>query len=259
MLLSGKLAIITGAAQELGYAVAEGFAAEGATVVLADINPKVHQSANALNNKFPLIPSHSSFICDVSNGEQVDELFSRVKLLYEGRTPTLIVNNAGIFIDKILLETDEIDFESTFDINLKSAFLVTKAAVKGLVANHSNVQLGKTDTYASVINMASVAGQRSFDRNTCHYSASKAGMEAMTRQFAHELGKYQIRCNSVCPGPIATLLQIDPERLAKHVSLTKLGRVGEPREVADLCVFLASDRSSFITGTSININGGFMG
>jgi NAD(P)-dependent dehydrogenase (short-subunit alcohol dehydrogenase family) len=258
MLLADKLAIITGAAQGLGYAVAEGFAAEGATVILVDMNPNVHQSANALNNKFPLFPLHSSFICDVAKGDQVDELFSRVKLLYAGRTPTIIVNNAGIFIDKTLLETSEADFAATLDVNLKSAFLVTKAAVKDLVANFRNVQLGKTETYASVINMASVAGQRGFDGNTGHYAASKAGMEALVRLYAHELGPYRIRCNAVCPGPIATPLQTDPERLAKHVGLTKLGRVGEPHEVADLCVFLASEKSSYITGASININGGFM-
>jgi 17beta-estradiol 17-dehydrogenase/3alpha(17beta)-hydroxysteroid dehydrogenase (NAD+) len=258
MLLTGKLAIVTGAAQGLGQAVAEGFAKEGATVILVDLSPKVHQTTATLNTQFPRTPAHSSFICDVSSGEQVDEMFERIKLLYEGRTPTLIVNNAGIFIDKTLLDSSEFDFERTVNVNLKSAFLVTQAAMRHLVPNFSKVKLGKTESYASVINMASVAGRRAFLGNSVHYSASKAGMEAMVRQSAHELGKYKIRCNAVCPGPIATPLQTDAERLVKHISYTKLGRVGEPHEVADLCVFLASDKSSFITGASIDINGGFL-
>jgi 3-oxoacyl-[acyl-carrier protein] reductase len=141
MLLSGKLAIITGAAQGIGYAVAEGFAAEGATVFLADVKASFHEAANELNNKYPSTPSHTSFVCDVSNGEQVDELFFKISIFYKGRTPTLIVNNAGIIIDKQLLDATESDFEATLDVNLKSVFLGTKAAVYEHVANFPNVQL----------------------------------------------------------------------------------------------------------------------
>jgi NAD(P)-dependent dehydrogenase (short-subunit alcohol dehydrogenase family) len=98
----------------------------------------------------------------------VDELFARIKLLYAGRTPTLVVNNAGTYSVRTMLNTRECDFESTIDVNLKSVFLVTKAATKELVANHSSVKLGRTGTYASVMNIASVCGQRAFEGNTCH-------------------------------------------------------------------------------------------
>jgi NAD(P)-dependent dehydrogenase (short-subunit alcohol dehydrogenase family) len=127
MLLSGKLVIITGAAQGVGHATAQAFASEGATVILVDGKTSFHEAASALNTKFPQVPAHSSFICDVSSGEQVDKLISKIKFHYAGRTPTLVVNNAGIMIDKLLLDVTESDFEKIIDVNLKSVFLLTKA------------------------------------------------------------------------------------------------------------------------------------
>jgi NAD(P)-dependent dehydrogenase (short-subunit alcohol dehydrogenase family) len=258
MILTGKLAIVTGAAQGIGYGVAEGLAADGATVILVDRNAKVHEATSALNAKSPQNTPHAAFVCDVSLSVQVDELFRQIKLVFKTHLPTIVVNNAGIGIDTPLLSTTLTVYESTLDVNLKSVFLVTQAAVKDLVENFPNVKLGKTETYASIICMGSTSAQRGFDGNAGHYAASKAGMEAMMRQYAHELGKYRIRCNAVSPGPIATPTQADPMRAARHVAMTKLGRIGETHEVADLCVFLASDKSSFITGTTIKVDGGFL-
>ena len=128
--------------------------------------------------------------------------------------------------DRTMLDFTADDFDKSMNTNLRSAFLVTKAAARDLVANYANVKdkLGKTETYASIINMVSFWG------NACHYSASKAGMKALVRMFAHELGPSKIRSDSVCPGPIMSPLQDILERLAYHISLTKLGKVGEANE-----------------------------
>lgn len=232
MSLSNRLAIVTGAAGGIGLEVAKSFAKEGACVILVDINELVHERATALNNEHPHQLKHSSFVCDVSSEEQVESTFEAIHRVYTEKTPDVIVNNAGIFIDRTMLDSTADDFDKTINTNLRSAFLVTKAAARDLVANFANVKdkLGKTETYASIINMASIAGQRSFWGNACHYSASKAGMEALVRMFAHELGQYKIRCNAVCPGPIMSPLQDNAERLAYHIGLTKLGRVGEAHE-----------------------------
>jgi NAD(P)-dependent dehydrogenase (short-subunit alcohol dehydrogenase family) len=257
-MLSGKLALVTGAASGIGLEISQNFAKKNATVIMVDVQDKLYELVNYLdknNNQ-----NHSAFLCDVSGNENVRILFEKIKEKYSlEKVPNIIVNCAGICILSSLIDTTDEIFEKVIGVNLKGPFLVTRAAAQELIKNYDESKFKPTDTYASIINIGSVSGKSAYEENPCVYSASKGGIHSMTKVVAYELAKFKIRCNAVLPGPIKTPMN-DPAirpNLKMHADMTYLKRLGESSEVAELCSFLASDSSSYITGGLLECSGGF--
>lgn len=258
MSLINKLALVTGAANGIGEEIAKTFAKEGACVIGVDIDAKVNDVVKTFDTTQG--QKHSSFICDVSKSDQVNQLYANIREAYcEQKVPNVIVNNAGVSIICMYENLSEKLFDKIISVNLKGTFLVTHGAVKQLIEMHPRANLGPLDTYASVINITSIAGRKGFPYNQCIYAATKGGIDSMTKQSAFDLAQYRIRVNSVAPGPIKTAMN---ERMPRevsdiHAAMTYFNRLGETSEVAQACVFLASDKSSLITGHVLDVNGGY--
>lgn len=258
-MLSGKLALVTGAHGGIGLEVSKLFAQQGASVIMVDLNEKVKNIVNGLHKSNDAL--HSAFVCDVSKSDQVNELFNNIKQQYPTlKSPNIVVNCAGFLKISPFLTLSEEDFDKMVAVHLKGTFLVSQTAAKALVSDYENAKIGATDTYASIINFSSLAATRGFE-NCSHYSAAKAGIESLTRAMAKSLAKYKIRCNCVAPGFIDTpmlreFFEHDPAASERAINATPLGRFGRADEVAQSCLFLASNMSSFITGESVGIRGG---
>ncbi len=257
-MLSNKLALVTGAASGIGLAVAKSFAIEGANVCMVDLQEealveRIKDLKIAFQNK---TLNHSYYKCDVSVKEQVENLFKEIIEKYS-ETPTIIVNSAGILILKLFIDSDETDFDRLMNVNLKGTFLVSNLAAKKLVENYKNAE----SPQASIINISSFSAKSSMDYVSV-YGASKAGVESLSRSIGRELGKYNIRCNSILPGGILTPMVMNARQPTEsgcentRDNFVSLGRFGKACEVAQLCLFLASEMSSYITGASIECSGG---
>jgi len=248
MRLKGQVAVITGAAAGIGLACAEEFAAEGAKVVLSDVNQaRGEAAAEALQAK-----GHEALFiaCDVGDKTQVDALIAGAVAAY-GRLDC-VVANAGIVHVAPFLELAEADFDRVLRVNLKGVFLTGQAAARQMV---------KQGHGGTIINMSSVNAELAIPSIT-PYVVSKGGVKQLTKVMALSLVEHGIRVNAVGPGSIKTevFAQVasDKEKLRGILSRTPMGRAGEPREVARVCVFLASDDSSYITGQTIYPDGGRM-
>ena len=244
MRLSGKLALVTGSARGIGRSIAELFCAEGATVVVNDVG----SDAGARETLATLEAAGgkgSVEMFDVSDAAQVD---AGVKNILEahGRIDVL-VNNAGITRDNLLLRLSEEDFDAVLRVNLKGTFLLTKMVTRHMIKQRS----GKVVNISSVVGMMGNAGQS-------NYAAAKAGIIGFTKATARELASRNITVNAIAPGFIRTAMTAAlPEAVQKaFLAQIPLGRFAEPREVAELALFLASDASSYITGQVVGINGG---
>ena len=245
MRLKEKVCIITGAGSGIGKATALLFAKEGAIVIACDVNPdgleKLVDESKDLNGK--IIP----YVLDVTDRNRINEVVKDVVEKY-GRIDVL-VNNAGITKDALLVRMKEEDWDAVIDVNLKGVFNMTQAVVPQMMKQ------GK----GSIINTSSIVGIYGNIGQT-NYSATKAGVIGMTKTWAKELARKgaQIRVNAVAPGFIRTpMTEKLPDRILNYVKeKIPLGRFGEPEEVARLYLFLASDESSYITGQVIGIDGG---
>jgi len=244
MRLSGKVALVTGSARGIGRSIAELFCAEGATVVVNDVG----SDAGARETLAMLEAAGgkgSVEMFDVSDAAQVD---AGVKNILEahGRIDVL-VNNAGITRDNLLLRLSEEDFDAVLRVNLKGTFLLTKMVTRHMIKQRS----GKVVNISSVVGMMGNAGQS-------NYAAAKAGIIGFTKATARELASRNITVNAIAPGFIRTAMTAAlPEAVQKaFLAQIPLGRFAEPREVAELALFLASDASSYITGQVVGINGG---
>lgn len=251
MRLRDKVAIVTGAAQGIGEAIARKFSSEGAAVVLADINiERAQQVADDLRKRgFSAIAMRTNVaerreVQDMV--EAIVEKFSRLDVL---------VNNAGVVRYASLLEMTEEDWDLVVDVNLKGVFNCTQAVLPHMI----------TRRYGKIINIASIAGLGYHGRGAlAGYAASKAGVIELTKVTAREVGRYGINVNCICPGLIVTPLTYasfktleEAERsIREREELAVLKRSGTPDEVASLALFLACDDSSFITGQAIRIDGG---
>lgn len=248
--LKDKVVIVTGARRGMGRSHALLLAKAGAKVVVSDISledcEKVveeieKQGGEALAAK-----------CDVTKKEEVDEMLR--KTIEKWGKVDILVNNAGIAQFVPFLEMTEEDWDRTLDINLKGYFLCAQACAKEMAKQKSGV----------IINIASVAmGQQGVGfPNVVHYCASKGGIVGMTEALAVELASYNIRVNAVAPGMIETPMidpiKKDPKMMEAMLARLPMRRVGRSEEVSDLVVFLASGKSSYITGSTIIIDGGWL-
>ena len=248
--LKNKVVVITGARRGMGKADALLFAQKGAKVVVSDISQEDCQKVvDQIEKKGG---QAIAVKCDVSKKEEVDNLFRKTIEKF-GRVDVL-VNNAGICEFKPFIDLTEEEWDRTLNINLKGYFLCAQAAAKEMVKQKSGV----------IVNIASVAmGQLGVGfPNIVHYCASKGGIAAMTEALALELAPYNIRVNAIAPGMIETPMidpvKQDPKSMEGILARIPLHRVGKPEEIADLVVFLASDKSSYITGSIVVIDGGWL-
>ena len=243
MRLKDKVAVITGAANGIGRAVAETFAREGARLMLADLmEEELERVAAAIRQNGG---EAQTFVCDVTDRSRVERLIAETSAQF-GRLD-IVVNNAGITADAQLVKMTEEQWDRVIDVNLKGVFNVAQAAARVMKEQGSGV----------ILNASSIVGLYGNFGQT-NYAATKWGVNGMTKTWARELGKYGIRVNAVAPGMIATAMT---EKMPRHVldmmaQKTPLGRVGTPQEVANGYLFLASDEASFITGAILSIDGG---
>ncbi|CAI8050668.1 Estradiol 17-beta-dehydrogenase 8 [Geodia barretti] len=252
MSLASRLALVTGGGTGIGRAVCQQLAREGASVAVAGNNlsdcEETVSTIRAESGSFDA--SFHPVEVDVSDSHQVSRLFSSIASKFTGGPQlSAVVNAAGITRDKNLLKMTEQAYDEVIKINLKGTFLVSQAAAR-LMVEHSV-------TNGSIVNIASITGKLG-NFGQANYSASKGGVMSMTLTFARELGRHGIRCNAILPGFISTqMTDAIPEPVREQIKqFVSLGRFGRPEEVAELVAFLASDRSSYITGSLIDINGG---
>lgn len=243
-LLDGKVAIVTGASRGIGKEIAKKYAKEGAKVAFTYLSSE--EKAKELENELKANGVEAKgYKSDAANFAQAEELIKNVLEDFGGLD--IIVNNAGITKDNLLMRMTEEQFDSVIATNLKSVFNTTKCALRTFLKNRSG----------SIINIGSVVGVNG-NAGQANYAASKAGIFGFTMSTAKELGSRNIRCNAVAPGFIATEMTdvLDPKVVEEWTKGIPLQRAGKAEEVADLCVFLGSDMSSYITGQVINVCGG---
>ncbi|MCF8378425.1 MAG: 3-oxoacyl-[acyl-carrier-protein] reductase [Bacteroidales bacterium] len=243
-LLVGKTALITGASRGIGKAIALKFASQGANVAFSDL--KYDEQAESLEKELNAMGiKGKGYASDASSFESSEKLVADI--LTDFGTIDILINNAGITRDNLLLRMTEADWDLIMSVNLKSAFNLTKAVQRTFLKQRSG----------SIINMSSVVGVNG-NAGQANYSASKAGLIGFTKSVAQELGSRNIRCNAIAPGFIITEMTAklsDEVRLGWEEKIP-LRRGGTPEDVADVCVFLASDLSSYVTGQVISVCGG---
>jgi 3-oxoacyl-[acyl-carrier protein] reductase len=244
MKLAQEVAIVTGAARGIGLAIVRALAAEGAKVVLADLLPAVHDSADELKKEGFETLSVTGDVSKFSEAQQIVE----TTIEHFGQID-IIVNNAGITRDNLLLRMSEDDWEKVIAINLTGTFNLTKAAIKYMIKRRT----GKIVNIASVIGEIGNSGQ-------ANYAASKAGVIAFTKSVAKELGSRGIRANAVAPGFIKSqMTEVLSEKVKKNLEKEiPLSRLGLPEDVAKAVRFLVSPDAEYITGQVLNVDGGMV-
>jgi NAD(P)-dependent dehydrogenase (short-subunit alcohol dehydrogenase family) len=255
MLLAGKVAIVTGAAQGIGQACAERLAREGAKVVVADVNDELGTKvAEGIKSSGGEAFFHQ---CDVAERLDVHNLIAAALARYE--RIDVLVNNAAVLDDKPFLDLEEAEFDRVIRTNLKGSFLCAQAVARQLVK-----QVTEGDGSGSpgaIVNMSSVNAWFGLPDHVA-YSVSKGGIAQLTKSMAIALAPYGIRVNAVGPGSIATpmLDEVIKDKAfrTKVLSRTPLGRFGKPEEIAAIVAWLASDEASYVTGTTVYADGGRM-
>jgi len=242
--LKEKVAVITGGSRGIGKAIASIFIREGARVVISGTNEeRLLQTVEELRAAGGQAAAVAG---DISDPETCAKLVSCAVETF-GRVDVL-VNNAGINLRKPFLELDFSDWQRMMEVNLDGSFYMLKACLPLMAAQRCGC----------VVNISSSASKTPHATAAASYAASKGAMNALTRQLALEMAQYGVRVNAVCPGPIETDMskQWTEEYRQNLLAKIPLGRIGTPEDVAELTAFLASDRAAFITGETININGG---
>lgn len=242
MRLKDKVCIITGGARGIGKATAMKFAANGAKVVICDLDDKLVQTTVKELLEFGEV---KGFSVDVTKPEDIRSMVAEIITIY-GRIDVL-VNNAGITADSTLLKMTSEQFDRVIDVNLKGTFNCTKEVVPAMIPNGK----GKIINASSVVGIFGNFGQ-------ANYAASKFGVIGMTKTWAKELGRKNINVNAVAPGFIQTEMTMKmPENVLNMMKeKSPLNRLGTPDDVANVFLFLASDESDFIHGTTIGVDGG---
>lgn len=245
-LLEGKTAIITGGSRGIGKGIVEVFAQHGANVAFTYSSSA--EAANALAEEVSKTGVKAkAYKSDAASYEEAQSLAANV--LADFGSIDILINNAGITKDNLLMRISEEDFDKVIEVNLKSVFNMTKAVQRTMLKQRKG----------SIINMSSVVGVKGNAGQT-NYAASKAGVIGFTKSVALELGSRNIRCNAVAPGFIETEMtgKLDEETVNAWREMIPLKRGGTPEDVANTCVFLASDLSAYITGQVLNVDGGML-
>lgn len=243
--LSGKTAVVTGAARGLGQSIALRLAQAGADVALCDLQVEsLDESAAKVREAGTRAECYG---VNVANAESVSAGISAIEKDF-GQID-ILVNNAGITKDGLLMRMSEEDWNAVLDVNLKGVFLCTKAAMRGMMKRRS----GAIVNIASVIGLMGNAGQ-------ANYAASKGGVISFSKSVAKELASRNVRCNAVAPGFIRTAMTdaLDADVQEKMKALIPLDRFGEPEDVANVVLFLASDASAYVTGQALSTCGGMV-
>ena len=246
--LAGKVAVITGAGSGMGAVAAELFAAEGASVVVADA---VEPGGSATAARIVSSGGRATFVrVDVTRSDEVAAMIDRATQAFGGLH--VLYNNAGIFPadDGGTLDTPEATWDRVMDVNLKGVWLCCRHGIPAMLASGGG----------SIINVASFVALMGAATAQIAYTASKGGVLSMTREIAVEYARKGIRANALCPGPIETPLLAellsDPGRRARRMVHIPIGRLGQAEEIANAALFLASDESSLMTGASLVVDGG---
>ena len=246
MRLKDKVAIVTGAGSGNGAAIAHEFLEQGAKVVFADIDQG--KAETEARNSGVSREHWLAVQTDVASKESVENLISETLKAFSDLD--IMVANAGITIRKTFLELTEDDYDRVMAVNAKGVFLCSQEAARVMVENKKG----------SIIHMSSTTSVLA-EPNAVQYGASKGAVASMTRHMAMDLGSFGVRVNAIAPGTIMTNLTAsrleDQEVMAREGSLTMLNRIGRPDDLTGAAVFLASDESSFITGTQIFVDGGY--
>lgn len=248
--LSGKLAIVTGAGRGIGAAIAEAFARAGADLVIADIDDdsaqKIAEKTQHIGRKALVVKT------DVASPADVDRLFGTVQAKFGA--VDILVNNTGIWFRRPFLEIADSEWDHVLSVNLKGTFMCSQRAARIMMAKRTGC----------IINIASHAGMFYSRGQGVHYAASKAAIIQMTRVLAFELGPLGIRINAIAPGGINTgistsVTQAESSASQTPVGFNPLGRRGEPEDIAQAALFLASKMAEFVTGQTLIVNGGTIG
>jgi 3-oxoacyl-[acyl-carrier protein] reductase len=236
-----KVAVVTGGAQGIGKAISTKLNEIGCKVIIIDVNEDVaRQTARELNGDY--------YTADVRNSESVSEVVD--KIIEKDGKIDILINNAGITRDNLIIRMDDEEWQQVIDINLKGVFNFSKHVIKkSMMKNRSG----------NIVNIASIIGVMG-NPGQANYAASKGGVIALTKTMAKELAKRGIRVNAVAPGFIQTKMTDKlPEKVKeKYMEVIPLGRLGKPEEVADVVGFLVTDSSAYVTGQVINIDGGMV-
>ena len=247
-LLSGKTAIITGAARGIGKAVAMKFAQEGANIAFTDLVLNDDMAAGLEATRKEIEALGVTCRAYAGNAADFEETEKTVKQIHaDFGSVDILVNNAGITKDGLMLRMSEAQWDAVLNVNLKSAFNFIHACAPIMLRQRNG----------SIINMASVVGVHG-NAGQCNYAASKAGMIALAKSIAQELGPKGVRANAVAPGFIETAMtaQLSEDIRKDWMKKIPLRRGGKPEDIANVCAFLASDMSSYVSGQVIQIDGG---
>ena len=245
-ILKGKTAIITGATRGIGRGIAEVFAKQGANVLFtysssSDLAKEIEDN---LSKENVIVKGYKS---DASNFEDCQKLVDQITEEFD--TVDILINNAGITRDNLLMRMQEEDFDKVIEVNLKSVFNMTKAIQRTML----------NQRFGSIINMSSVVGVKG-NAGQSNYAASKAGIIGFSKSIALELGSRNIRCNVIAPGFIETEMTeiLDEKVVQEWRNSIPLKRGGTPLDIANTCVWLGSEMSSYVTGQTIHVNGGLL-
>ena len=245
-ILKGKTAIITGATRGIGRGIAEVFAKQGANVLFtysssSDLAKEIEDN---LSKENVIVKGYKS---DASNFEDCQKLVDQITEEFD--TVDILINNAGITRDNLLMRMQEEDFDKVIEVNLKSVFNMTKAIQRTMLKQR----------FGSIINMSSVVGVKG-NAGQSNYAASKAGIIGFSKSIALELGSRNIRCNVIAPGFIETEMTeiLDEKVVQEWRNSIPLKRGGTPLDIANTCVWLGSEMSSYVSGQTIHVNGGLL-
>ncbi|MCS4239879.1 3-oxoacyl-[acyl-carrier protein] reductase [Myroides gitamensis] len=245
-LLEGKIAIITGATRGIGRGIAIAFAEQGANVAFT-YSSSVQAADELVSELVALGVQAKGYQSNAAEYAAAEQLVDEV--LKDFGNIDILINNAGITKDNLLMRMSEQDFDAVIEVNLKSVFNMTKAVQRTMLKNRKG----------SIINMSSVVGVKG-NAGQANYAASKAGVIGFSKSVALELGSRNIRCNVIAPGFIETEMtgKLAEDVVKGWTDAIPLKRGGKPEDIANACVFLASEMSAYITGQVINVDGGML-
>jgi len=245
MKLDKKIAVITGAARGIGFAIAKKMAEFGATPIIIDL--KTEEIDNALISLQTIKQEATGYVANVTDPDQIKNAFKQI--ISEFGKIDILINNAGITRDNLIMKMSEAEWDSVIQVNLKGTF----NCIQNISRHMLKQRKGSIINISSVIGLIGNVGQ-------ANYAASKGGVLALTKAAAKEFASRNIRVNAIAPGFIETEMtkNLPEEIIEKYKGLIPLKRMGKPEDIAQLCVFLASDLADYITGQTINVDGGMI-